>query len=579
MRLAAALLTVLTALPGGALASDEDARFAAFVDRTLDAYWKLNPEDAFGVGYYKYADRASIPDAAARAARVEFDTEALGALAGFDPKRLSPSNRVDLVLLRNQLESDRWYATVLRDWEWQPSQYNVADSFQRQLTTEYAPYDTRLRHVLARLDSVPAYYAAAKASIDRPTLEHTVLALEQNRAALETFDEKLMRDVDASQLTASEKALFKARAAGARAAIGDYVAFLTDLRARLEKGGARTFRIGKALYAQKFAYDIQSGYTLDRLYEMAKAEKASLLERMELMARILWPKYMGGAPMPGDRLELIGAVIDELSKRHGAPDAIVDAVRKQIPELEKFVSEHDLVDQDPTRPLVVRVMPAYLRGNTGAFIQAAGPYDPTANTYYDVEPLEGYAPEKAESYMREYNDWTLQLLSIHEAVPGHYVQLLHANKTRSVVKTIFGSGSMIEGWAVYGERMMMEAGYGNNTPEMWLMWMKWNLRAVCNTIIDVEVQTGDMDRERLVSFLTREAFQSRSEAELKWRRVTLNQVQLVSYYDGYAEILALREEEKARLGRDFKLKDFNNRFLSYGSAPVRYIRELMREDH
>jgi uncharacterized protein (DUF885 family) len=157
------------------------------------------------------------------------------------------------------------------------------------------------------------------------------------------------------------------------------------------------------------------------------------------------------------------------------------------------------------------------------------------------------------------------------------VQLLHANKTRSVVKTIFGSGSMIEGWAVYGERMMMEAGYGDNAPEMWLMWMKWNLRAVCNTIIDVEIQTGDMDRDRLVSFLTREAFQSRSEAELKWRRAALTQVQLVSYYDGYAEILALREEEKARLGRNFSTKDFNNRFLSYGSAPVRYIRELMRE--
>jgi uncharacterized protein (DUF885 family) len=222
-------------------------------------------------------------------------------------------------------------------------------------------------------------------------------------------------------------------------------------------------------------------------------------------------------------------------------------------------------------------MPTYLRGSTGAFVHAPGPYDPTANTYYDVEPLEGYTPEKAESYMREYNDWTLRLLNIHEAVPGHYVQLLHANKTRSVVKTIFGSGSMIEGWAVYGERMMMEAGYGDNAPEMWLMWMKWNLRAVCNTIIDVEIQTGDMDRDRLVSFLTREAFQSRSEAELKWRRATLTQVQLVSYYDGYAEILALREEEKARLGRNFSTKDFNNRFLSYGSAPVRYIRELMRE--
>jgi uncharacterized protein (DUF885 family) len=130
---------------------------------------------------------------------------------------------------------------------------------------------------------------------------------------------------------------------------------------------------------------------------------------------------------------------------------------------------------------------------------------------------------------------------------------------------------------VYGERMMLDAGYGGNTPEIWLVWMKWNLRAVCNTIIDVEIQTGDLDRERTVRFLTREAFQSQTEAEEKWRRATLSQVQLVSYYDGYAEITALRDEERARLGKAFSVKDFNNRFLSYGSAPVRLIRELMRE--
>jgi uncharacterized protein (DUF885 family) len=222
-------------------------------------------------------------------------------------------------------------------------------------------------------------------------------------------------------------------------------------------------------------------------------------------------------------------------------------------------------------------MPAYQRGYTGAHVETPGPYDPTANTYYDVTPLDGYAPERAESLLREYNDWMLQLLNIHEAVPGHYVQFVHANKTKSLVKSVFGNGAMIEGWAVFGERTMLDAGYGGNTPEMWLTWMKWNLRAVCNTIIDIEIQTGDLNREQLVSFLTREAFQSQAEAEEKWRRATLEQVQLTSYYDGYAEIRALRDEEKARLGKNFSVKDFNNRLLSYGSAPVRYIRELMRE--
>ena len=232
---------------------------------------------------------------------------------------------------------------------------------------------------------------------------------------------------------------------------------------------------------------------------------------------------------------------------------------------------------DASRPLVVRETPVYQRGVAGAFVDAPGPYNPTAKTYYNVTPLDDYTPERAESYLREYNDWMLQLLNIHEAIPGHYVQGVYANKSRSLVKAIFGNGAMNEGWAVYGERMMLDAGYGGSAPEMWLIWMKWNLRAVANTIIDYQIQTGDMTKEQMVAFLTREAFQSEAEATEKWRRTTLSQVQLTSYFAGYAEITALRDEEKARLGDKFSLRDFNNRFLSYGSAPVRYIRELMRD--
>jgi hypothetical protein len=307
------------------------------------------------------------------------------------------------------------------------------------------------------------------------------------------------------------------------------------------------------------------------------AEKASLLDRMEATARDLWPKYLGDKPMPADRLDLIGAVIGELSGHHTTPDRFVDTIRNQLPELERFVREHDLVDQDASRPLIVRETPLYMRGFAGAGVNAPGPYDSARTTYYNVTPLDGYTPEDAESYLREYNDWMLQVLNIHEAIPGHYVQLVHANKSKSLVKAIFGNGAMIEGWAVYGERMMMDAGYGGGTPEMWLIWMKWNLRSVANTIIDYQIQTGDMTEQQMTAFLTREAFQSEAEATEKWRRATLSQVQLVSYFSGYSEITALRDEEKARLGDKFNLRDFHNKFLSYGSAPVRYIRELMRD--
>jgi uncharacterized protein (DUF885 family) len=280
--------------------------------------------------------------------------------------------------------------------------------------------------------------------------------------------------------------------------------------------------------------------------------------------------------MPADRLVMIRAVTDELGKRHTNREAFVDVIRKQLPQLEAFVREKDLLDQDASRPLQVRETPLYMRGGgAGASVSAPGPFDPTANTYYNVTPLDGFTAAEAESFLREYNDWTLQILNIHEAIPGHYTQLVHANKSKSLVKSLFANGSMIEGWAVFGEKMMLDAGYGDRAPEMRLAWMKWNLRAVVNTILDYEIQTMDLQRDAAITMMMREAFQERSEATEKWRRCTYSQVQLASYFNGYAEITALRDEMRAKQGPDFSVKGFNNKFLSYGNAPVRLIRELM----
>lgn len=550
-----------------------DAAFQAHAARVLDEMWQEFPELAVRNGNYEYAGELTVPDQARRERSVAFYDRSLAALAGFDPAALSASNRVDLELMKNRFERNRWYIVTLKSWQWQPSMYNVGPDLDLVLDTEYAPLDVRLRQTLARLDKVPAYYAAARASIAEPAAEHIDLALRQSKGTLALFGGELMKQVDASGLTREEKALFRQRAGASKAAIAGYIAYLGGLK------GTRSFRIGHELYQQKFAYEIQSGFTADELYRRALAEKAALHDAMEKRARELWPKYMGRAAMPADRLVMIRTVLDELAKHHAKREQFVQVVRKQVPELEAFVREKDLVDQDASRPLVVRETPPYMRGTgAGASVSAAGPLNPTANTYYNVTPLDdAFTPEQAESLLREYNDWTLQILNIHEAIPGHYTQLMHANKSGSLVKAVFGNGSMIEGWAVYGEKMMLDAGYGGGTPEMWLAWMKWNLRSVMNTILDYEIQTKDLPRDAALTLMTREAFQQQTEATEKWRRATLTQVQLTSYYNGYAEITALRDEMRAREGRDFSVKRFNNRFLSYGSAPVRLIRTLMLE--
>jgi uncharacterized protein (DUF885 family) len=222
-----------------------------------------------------------------------------------------------------------------------------------------------------------------------------------------------------------------------------------------------------------------------------------------------------------------------------------------------------------------------MAGLAGASISSPGPYDKNGNTYYNVGSLSGWPKDKAESYLREYNHYILQILNIHEAIPGHYTQLIYSNRSPSLVKSVFGNGAMVEGWAVYTELMMLENGYGavsdgpEAEPEMWLMYYKWNLRSTCNTLLDYGVHVNGMTREDAISLLVNEAFQQQAEAEGKWRRVTLSQVQLCSYFTGFSEILNLREEIRKKKGDQFNLKDFHEKFLSYGSAPVKYIRQAM----
>jgi len=552
--------------------------FRAHTARVLEETFAEIPELAIRAGNYKHAARLTIPDAAQRERRSAFYRRELAELARFSPASLNAMERVELAVLKNRFERGLWEIETFRDWQWQPSKYNVANELDLILTTDYAPREERLRTVLARLEGVPAYFAAAKANIANPTLEHTQLAIVQNKGALRGLAEDFSRHVDGSALSAAEKALFTQRLQSARAAIEDYVAWLGALEARLAAAGnARSFRIGKALYEQKFAFEIQSSFTAEELYHRALTDKFALHDAMEMIARELWPKYLRNAPMPEDRLVLIRRVIDEVAKRHVARQDFVPAVRRQIAELAAFVRDKDLVDQDPSRPLVVRETPMYMRGVAGASVSAAGPLNPTANTYYNVTPLDAFTAEQAESYLREYNNWTLQILNIHEAIPGHYTQLMHANKSPSLVKAAFANGSMIEGWAVFGEKVMLDAGYGGPSAEMWLSWMKWNLRSVTNTILDYEIHNTGLQADGALRLMVREAFQEDAEAREKWRRAKLTQVQLASYYNGYVEITALRDEIRARQASAFSVKKFNNAFLSYGNAPVRHIRTLMLE--
>ncbi|NYE62694.1 uncharacterized protein (DUF885 family) [Duganella sp. 1224] len=566
------------AVPALKVASDRwaDRQFDNLSNQFLNALWRIDSESAIYAGKYDTAAVLTVPSKDERDKELAFINDWLQRFGAVKTNQLSAKQRTDLGMLVNKLEADRWRLTTLREWEWNPASYNVAGPIDLVLHTEYAAQPQRLRTLLKRIASIPAYYDAARANIVNPTREHTRLAIAQAPGV-----QALLTEVDkvaqASILTPVEKQLYTQRVNAALTAIDNYVAFLTEMDKQMDTRGRRTFRLGKELYEQKFAYDIQSGSTAEQTYQKALAAREELLANMDKLSDELWDKTMGSTAKPSDRFAKIGMVIDKLSERHVAREEFVNEIKRQIPVLQDWVVSHNLLTLDPNKPLEVRATPAYAAGVAGASIDAPGPYRPQDRTFYNVTPLDGATPEAAESSLREYNYWILQILNIHEAIPGHYAQLVYANRSPSIVKSIFGNGAMVEGWAVYGERMMLESGYGDNAPEMWLMWSKWNLRSVTNTILDYSVHVLGMTEEQAIDLLTRQAFQTRSEAVEKWHRVQVSSVQLTSYFSGYSEIMELREQRKQQLGASFNLKQFHEQFLSYGSAPVRVIKGLMTQ--
>ncbi len=556
---------------------NNNEKFNAYKESFVEELWQLYPEWASGVGYTKYDSVLQIPDENYRAAQLQFANTHLEKLKSFSTESLDNANKTDKAMMQNFLQRIIFEINELKSYQWNPSNYNVAEAIADVLNDKKRDAQQKLRLIYLRLKSVPDYYAAAQKNIKNPTLEHTELAIQQNKGALAYLQGSVLDSINKAQFKAHEEQSITAAVDLAANAINDYINFLEkNIKPMLQQGNARDFKIGEDLYNKKFQYDIESGYSAKEIYEKALKRKEELHLEMARIADELWPKYMANTRPPRDEKQKIKLLIERISTHHVHRDSFLIAVETQIKELIDFVNKKQLIYLDPSKPLIVRKTPEYMDGVAGASISSPGPYDKDGNTYYNVTPLTAYMDAEAESYLREYNHYILQILNIHEAIPGHYTQLVYANQSPSIIKSILGNGAMIEGWAVYAERMMLEEGY-NNSPEMWLMYYKWHLRVVCNTILDYSVHVLNMDEAEAMELLMNEAFQEEAEAKGKWKRVTLTAVQLCSYFTGFTEIYDLREDIKKKQGENFNLKNFHETFLSFGSAPIREIKKLMED--
>lgn len=580
LRLVSFLISMLLILgscrQGNKVEAPSPQDFESFSHRFVEALWQQFPDWASAVGYHATDHLLTIPDASNRAADIAFCNQYLDSLKHFEIPGMDVHSATDIKLIRNKLKAIIWETDTLREWEWNPSVYNPGSSFGYMLGGTYAPLDERLMAIYQKIIHLPAYYAAAIDNINNPVEEYTTMAIERTKGFAQTLSGKLSDSISISGLDEETKHNFTERISKAISAIEAFVSHLeNDILPGLNDMG-RDFRLGAELYKSKFNYNLQARYTPDEIYDIAIYERDETYTEMLVLTKRLWEKYFGEKPS-SINLQSVDLMIEKIAESHTHRDSFQYAIEAQLNELTTFIEANDLLTLDADKPLVVREMPAYSRGISAVNISAPGPYDANEATYYNVNKLDGFSTEEAESFLMEYNDYMLQILNIHEAIPGHYTQLVYSNKTPSLIKSIFHNGTMVEGWACFAERMMLEAGYGDHAPELWLMYYKWYLRIISNTLLDIGVHTKNMSREDAIDLLVNGAFQETAEAEGKWVRVTRSSVQLCSYFTGLTEILDLRAETKSRQGDAFSVKNFNETFLGYGSIPVKYIRELMNQ--
>lgn len=570
-------IVLLIFLNLGCAGRSEDEKFSKLVEKFIDEYFNFNPVTGTWAGYHKYDNLLDDFSEENLKKKLEWLKSYREKFSKFDLKKLSKDNSIDCRILLETIDEMIFYLEELKEHEWNPLFYNsiIGDGLMYLITQDFAPSYERLKNALERVKQIPRFVEQAKKNLKNTPQIHIETAIKQNRGNINILKNELKNFSDTVDISDDFKAELKKATEIAIASLEDYGKWLEELKQRSN----RDFRLGKELYYKKMKYYLKSSFTPDSILSLAEEEKRKTHDEMYKLALPLYKYYYGREPKGMDKLSVIKAVLDRIVLEHPKPSEIMDRIKSDLNYLTQFVKEKNLLTLDESKPLVVRQTPEYQRGVSVASLEAPGPLEKNMKTFYNVSPIpDDWTPEQVESYLREYNYYSLLELSIHEAIPGHYVQLYYSNRCPSIVRSVFWSGPMVEGWAVYAERLLIENGILNNDPKMKLIHLKWYLRVIINAIIDHKIHAGNMTEDEALDLMIREGFQERAEAEGKWRRACLTSAQLSSYFTGFQEIMSLRDEYIRKKGEKFNIKEFNESLLSHGSPPVKYLREILLEE-
>jgi uncharacterized protein (DUF885 family) len=571
----AILLVTGAAFPA---AESEDDRLTRFFKAHLDREFSERPLEATRLGDHRFDHQLDDVSPKARSRWAKRWKDTLAELPRkVDKKKLSRSAQIDHEIFRHHLTRELWLAENTRPFEDDPRIYNdyLSESVYLLLTQSTRSKAENIKNAIARMAQMPRIIAAAKASLGKPPRVHTETAIRQNKGAIAFYESGIY------ELTGENPALSDLKPATARLlpALKEHQVFLEKTLLPRATGD---WRIGKEKFARKLDLELDAGLTVAEVVAAAQKEFARVEREMYVIARQLWSKVHPAKPLPADdeegRRETIARVLQELNKDHAKAEDLVEDAKKIAKRIQAFIAKKDLLRlPKPDRCRIVE-MPEFQRGFSVAYLNPAPPLDAKASSYYAISPPpRHWDNRKKESLLQEYNRYMLHVLTIHEAYPGHYVQLEYSNRHPSLIRRVLQSGVFSEGWAVYTEQMMLDQGYGDGDLALRLNQLKFYFRAVANAILDYKMHATKMSDEEALTFLTKGCFQSEGEALGKIIRAKLSSCQLSTYFVGRTAFSNLRQKVQREMGGKFDLGRYHEAVLDHGTLPVKYLPELVRQ--
>ncbi len=500
-------------------------------------------------------------------------------------KAATPEDAADLALLRDNIESTLFAFDVLQGYRYRPQDYveMIGSGLFFPLTSTEGTEQSRLSSVLARMEQVPKILDEARSNLKEADPVFLDTALDENAGNTAVIEQIGSKIPAGSPLRSRYDAASKA----ARASLDSYAVWLKDDLAH--RPHTVSWRTGPTVYAKIFAFALGPGSHETPDSVLASAERDLVRVRGEMYSVALplhkqwFPGHGDHKDLSGDALEnkVISEVIDRINNDHVAPDELLAKVKAEASGIRAFIVQKDLLTLSDRDNMQIVPTPEFERGvYSVAGFHPAPALEPKQEAEYWVTPIDPkMTKEQAESKLREYNNWMLLYLTMHEALPGHYTQFEHANNlkpsSRRVLRVLLGNGPYVEGWGEYGVKEMEDAGYANHDPRFVLMVQKIRLRVIANAILDIRMQSRNMTDQEALDLMQNKAFQTAAEAQGKLRRAKLTAGQLITYYVGYHQWINVRNDIQQQQGSAFSLKRFNDTALDEGPLPLPILQPLL----